>query len=176
MVHAGTIVNFKMPWPLSDIRISLTCNPKWPEIIAGIKPGQSPQDRPDLVARVFKLTKDQLMTDLTKDWILGEIIAHLWVVEFQKRGLPHAHILAVMADADRPRTPEQVDMIVSAELPPSPSEVGISDEEKTRRQPLWDIVLTNMIHGPCGAYNPQCPCMDNGTCTKLFPKPFKIGP
>ena len=54
-----------------DLFITMTCDPKWQEITAGLKPGQSPQDRPDLVARVFKLKKDQLMRDLTKGCIFG---------------------------------------------------------------------------------------------------------
>ena len=156
-----------------DVFVTMTCNPKWPEITAGLSPGQSPQDRPDLVSRVFKLKKDQLMRDLTKGCIFGKTLAHLWVVEFQKRGLPHVHILIILADEDRPKTREQIDQIVSAELPPNPSEPGISEEEKSRRQPLWDVVLNNMIHGPCGAQNPRCPCMENGVCTKKFPKPFR---
>ena len=82
-------------------------------------------------------------------------------------------MLIILANADRPKTPEQIDGILSAELPPNPSEPGIYDKEKVRRQPLWDIVLTNMIHGPCGANNPQSPCMANGKCTKHFPKPFR---
>ena len=125
------------------------------------------------MTRVFKAKKDQLIKDLTQGSIFGGVLAFLWVVEFQKHGLPHVQILIFLADADRPMTPEQVDRIVSAELPPSPFEVGISDEEKVRHQPLWDNLLTNMIHGPCGAYNPHSPCMENGTCTKHFPKLFK---
>ena len=78
-----------------------------------------------------------------------------------------------MDDKDWPKTPDQVDNIVSAELPPSPFEERITEGEKARRKPLWDIVLTNMIHGPCGTINPQCPCMDNGTCTKNFSKGFR---
>ena len=157
-----------------DLFITMTCNPKWSEIVSGLSPGQTPQDRPDLVARVFKMKKDQLIHDLTTGGIFGQTLAFLWVIEFQKRGLPHAHILTIMADEDRPKTSNQVDQIVSAELPPSPYELGISEEEKIRRKPLWDIVLNNMIHGPCGAQNPKAPCMENNKCTKKFQKLFQL--
>ena len=47
--------------------------------------------------------------ELIKGEIFGLPVAHLWVIEFQKRGLPHAHILLILADDKRPRTPEDVD-------------------------------------------------------------------
>ena len=126
-----------------------------------------------MVTRVFKAKKDQLLKDHTQGSIFGGVLAFLWVVEFQKHGLPHVHILLILAEEDRPTTPEQVDNMITAELPPSPLEAGISEEEKGKHQPLWDIVLSNMIHGPCGAHNPHSPCMENEKCTKHFPKRFK---
>ena len=45
----------------------MTCNPNWPEIKNELKPGQKPQDRPDLVARVFDLYKKALLDNLTKE-------------------------------------------------------------------------------------------------------------
>ena len=110
----------------------MTCNPKWPEITSGLTPGQTPQDRPYLAARVFKQKKGQLINDLTKGGVFGRTVAFLWVVEFQKKGLPHIHILIILADEDRPKTPDQVDKIVSAEIPPDPAKMGIPEDEKAR--------------------------------------------
>ena len=28
--------------------VTMTCNPKWPEILAELRPGQSPEDRPEV--------------------------------------------------------------------------------------------------------------------------------
>ena len=75
-----------------------------PEIKNVLKDGQTPQDRPDIVARVFKLKKDQLMQDLKTGHVLGKVVAHMHVIEFQKRGLPHVHILVILADEDRLQT------------------------------------------------------------------------
>ena len=33
--------------------VTMTCNPHWHEIIEQLLPGQTPQDRPDIVARVY---------------------------------------------------------------------------------------------------------------------------
>ena len=72
---------------------------------------------------------------------------------------------------DRLVTPAMVNSVVSAELPPSPD---ASDDPavKAQRQRLQEIVLSNMIHGPCGKDNPISPCMENGRCTKKIPKDF----
>ena len=85
--------------------ITMTCNPDWPEITeACAEANCSKTDRPDITARVFKLKLDALMDDIVKNHIFGEVAAHLCVVEFQKRGLPHAHILLIMKPGFRPNT------------------------------------------------------------------------
>ena len=152
-----------------DLFITMTCNPNWPEIQAELSHGQSAQDRHAMVARLFRQKKDQLMKDLTQRHVLGKCQAWLWVIEFQKRGLPHIHILLILQDQYRPKTAELVDQMVLAEPPPDPNETGITYDEKARQKPLWDIVLTNMIHGLCNDRT----CLENGKCTKMYPKPYK---
>ena len=45
---------------------------------------------------------------------------------------------------------------------------------KPRSQPLlFDTVKLTMVYGPCGYLNVSAPCMQNGWCTKGYPKPFQ---
>ena len=155
-----------------DFFITMTTNPNWPEITKQLLEGQTAQDRPDIVARVFRLKKDQLMKDLTVGGLFGQVVAHMHVIEFQKRGLPHAHILIILANHDRMVNAEMVNRLVMAELPPDP-ELAATEEEKVACERLEKIVLNNMLHGPCGPDNPNKPCMENGRCTKGYPKPFQ---
>ena len=154
-----------------DFFITITTNPKWPEILICLEPGQTAQDRPDVVARVFKAKLEQLMKDIRKGELFGQVEAHLRVVEWQKRGLPHAHILLIMKEYDRHATPEFFNSVISAELPPNPDE-ATDEATRTQRQRLQDVVINNMLHGPCGEQKPNAACMQDGKCTKKFPKPF----
>jgi len=156
---AMTIVNhFGKP----DLFITFTCNPKWPEIIRELLPNQNVADRPDLTARVFHVKLRELLKDLCDRHWLGRVIAYIYVIEFQKRGLPHAHILLVLAPEDKLQTTDDYDSIVSAEIP---------DPEI---YPLaYETVTTTMMHGPCGVMNPNAPCMKDGICQKHYPKSFQ---
>jgi hypothetical protein len=100
-----------------DIFLTMTCNPNWEEIIRELEPGQTPQDRPDLIVRVFRAKLEDLKKQLFKKHILGKVIAYVYVVEFQKRGLPHAHFLLIMESGYKLIVPEQYDRLISAELP-----------------------------------------------------------
>jgi len=100
-----------------DLFITFTCNPAWPDIKVELNIGQKPADRPDLIARVFKQKLDELFHDLFEKHIFGRVIGYVWVIEFQKRGLPHCHILIMLDPRDKPVTIEDIDKITSAELP-----------------------------------------------------------
>ena len=100
-----------------DLFVTVTCNPNWPEITNELLPNQQASDRPDLISRVFKLKLKSITNDLFVKGVLGKVIAHVHVIEFQKRGLPHAHILMILSPEDKPKTPEDFDKLVCAEIP-----------------------------------------------------------
>jgi hypothetical protein len=79
-----------------DLFITMTCNPRWREIEDELLPGQTAQDRPDVVARVFKLKMESFLDAVLKVQIYGEVSGHMAVVEWQKRGLPHLHLLLIL--------------------------------------------------------------------------------
>jgi hypothetical protein len=161
LYHDGMAIVHSSTTP--DYFITMTCNPLWTEITVLLDHGQAAQDRPDIVARVFKIKLDLLLKELTdhEKGIFGKVVAHMHVIEFQKRGLPHAHILLIMDRNDKPCTPEFVDTVVCAELP---DPVAFPD--------LHNIIVSSMLHGPCGARNMQSPCMKDDKCSKKYPKPF----
>ena len=142
-----------------DLFITFTCNPKWPEIEETLLPNQVAADRPDITVRVFKMKLKALMDDLTTKHVLGRVVGHVHTIEFQKRGLPHAHILLILAPNDKPETAADVDNIVSAELP------------NAELYPAARATVERcMMHGPCGPTHPSSPCMKDGRCTRNFPK------
>nr|KAJ0205166.1 hypothetical protein LSAT_V11C500246540 [Lactuca sativa] len=75
-----------------------------------------------------------------------------YVVEFQKRGLQHAHFLLILSPHYKMHNVEEYDEIVSAEIP----------NEKSNPH-LFRMVMKHMIHGPCGDLNPL---------NNLYPKAF----
>ena len=139
-----------------------TTNPNWPEIKNNLLPGQDPQDRPDIVARVFRLKVQKLLEMLKSEMVFGKAQAWLYSIEWQKHGLPHYHLLLWLS-ADHRITPDKIDDVICAEIP-NPS----VDPE------LHQIVMSNMVHGPCGSINPNSPCMQDGRCSKKYPKQYIV--
>lgn len=142
-----------------DLFITFTCNPNWLEIKENIHTNATPQDRYDIINRVFNLKIKKLLFLLNKAHIFGTLQCHMYTVEWQKRGLPHIHLLLWLKNKIRP---DQIDTIILAQIP-----------SKEDDPILHDIVQRHMIHGPCGALNTKSPCMREGACTKKFPKSFQ---
>ncbi|AQK88287.1 hypothetical protein ZEAMMB73_Zm00001d038953 [Zea mays] len=144
-----------------NIFLTMTCNPNWDEIRRELLPGQTSQDRPDLVVRVFHAKLQELKHRLTKQDILGKVRAYVYVVEFQKRGLPHAHFLLIMQRKYKLTCPEQYDLLIPAEIP------------SNKYPKLRKMVIKHMMHGPCGSLNPNCPCTKGRkSCKNHYPRSF----
>lgn len=154
--HALTLLRVLGP---SDLFITFTASPAWVEITENLLPGQAPCDRPDIVARVFHLKLASLIDDIMKKKIFGKAIAYVYTVEYQKRGLPHVHLILWLDRNCRLTTPDRVDQVISSEFP-DPAEDPI----------LFALVKTHMVHGPCRRR--QC-LNEKNVCTKRYPKEFR---
>ncbi|XP_069150759.1 uncharacterized protein [Solanum lycopersicum] len=146
-----------------DLFLTFTCNPKWPEINEMLRLiEQSGEDiRVDIICRVFQIKLFQLMQDLKKQQPFGKIIACLYTIEFQKRGLPHAHILLFLHPTLKSPSIDHINTMITAEIP----NMEVDPDG-------YKAVKNYMMHGPCGDLNPGCPSMKQGICTKHFPKKF----
>ena len=76
------------------------------------------------------------MHDLLVKQVLGKYQAHIDVLEFQKRGATHCHILIWIENFDK--TPQNIDNVIYAEIP-----------NKDYDPELYQLVMDKMIHGPC---------------------------
>ena len=85
----------------------------------------------------------------------------MYKTKFQKRGLPHAHILLFLDPKDKCPSPIDIDGIIMVEIP-DPDKDPVANED----------VKQFMMHGPCRSAKPKSSCMINGKCTKYFPKTF----
>ena len=135
-----------------DYFITVTCNPAWPDINEALLPGQNAADQPDIVARVFRRQLNKLLCEIVDDGIFGSSLVHMQIIEFQKCGLPHAHLLLIVNRNNKLRTVDDINKMVCAQIP--------ADEEQ------WCIILC------CMAHRCNSTCQKDGKCTKHFPKPF----
>ena len=145
---------------LPDMFVTFTCNPKWKEISDELLPGQTAQDWPDIVTRVFNFKVKTLLSGMTKSGWIGRTIVHIWTREYQKRGLPHIHLLLILTNDKKIETTDDIDRLVCASLP---------DPEN---QKLWATVTKCLLHGPCGTAYPNATCMKDGQCSKRYPRVF----
>jgi hypothetical protein len=111
---------------------------------------------------VFKIKLKELINDIHKKHILGRTIVGIYVIEFQKHGLPHAHILIFFAEGCKLHTVEDVDYMISVKLP------NLEINKLAHK-----TIARSMMHGPCEATFPNAPCMEDGKCKKQYPCKFQ---
>ena len=122
----------------SDVFLTMTCNPNWPEILDAIFDGQKPQDRSDICNGVFKMKQKMLLQYLKSENPFRRMIANVSVIEFQKRGLPQAHVILFLDQKAKHnlQNSEYVEKLISSEIPTN------SDSS------LRSLVLKHMIQNP----------------------------
>ena len=89
------------------------------------------------------------------------LYAVIYIIEFQKHGLPHAHILLFLYKKDKYPTAKDINRIISVEIP-----------NKQKFPTLFEAVSSLMIHDPCGQANGSSHCIADGKCSKYFLKVF----
>jgi hypothetical protein len=82
----------------------------------------------------------------------GKATAYVFVIEFQKRGLPHAHILLTLAKENKMITAKEVDAVISSQFPDETVTSFITfmllkNILKTDPE-LSQLVAHHMVHGP----------------------------
>jgi hypothetical protein len=97
-----------------DIFLTFTMNANCDEVKSNLFAGQTPADRPDLVAKVYALKLHKLLDLITKQMMFGDVIAWCYTIEYQKRGLPHAHCLFWLSEEYKPRDADHIDALICA--------------------------------------------------------------
>ena len=144
--------------------ITMTCNPNWTEIQSQLRPGQNYTDIPIVVTRVFH-RKLSLLIDTLKTLFpkVGRLIYCISSVEFQKRGLPHVHILIKYA-ADC-NDSFNIDQVVCAELPANVDDRELVTRFMLHRHPPLDR--------PLSAYCQRLDAAQNRICRFRYPRPLQ---
>ncbi|XP_019240131.1 PREDICTED: uncharacterized protein LOC109220120 [Nicotiana attenuata] len=94
-------------------------------------------------------------------WVYAEAQRDIFKNLWEKRGLPHAHILLFLHPTLKSPSIDHIDKLIAAEIP----DLEVDPDG-------YNAVKNFMMHGPCGELNRHCPCMKQGKCTKHFPKKF----
>jgi hypothetical protein len=144
-----------------DLFVIMTCNPNWPEIQNNLKYNQKWYHRKDLCNRVFKIYFQEAIKDM-KENVLGNIVDLIYTIEWQKRGLSHAHFIIIFDEKDKIKTTTDLNSLISAEFP------------NPKYKNLHKIISENHIHGPYGCYGTYKKCQENNCCSKSFPKEFAL--
>ena len=114
--------------------VTMTCNSDWPEIKVRLRAGQDFTDIPSDVVCVFK-QKLILLEHALKTMFphAGRMLYMIHSIEFQERGLPHAHILCKF-ERDCIDLID-IDSVVSAELPSDPFDLQLVQKLMLHRHP-----------------------------------------
>lgn len=66
--------------------ITMTANPQWPEILEELEDKQTPNNRPDLIARAFYYRFHSMLQDVTKYERFGKCPAYVYTIDISEEG------------------------------------------------------------------------------------------
>ena len=149
----------------STLFLTLTCNHMWPEIQEALLPSQSAFDRPDIVCRVFKNRLSAFLSNLRAGkYFKHKLLYEIHVIEYQHRGLPHAHVVVKLEGAPNANNVAEASCWIDANLSAKmPIITDTSSEEDIRYAKL---VKDHMVHKCADAVNG---CLNkNGRCKRGY--------
>ncbi|KAM3273958.1 hypothetical protein ACQJBY_043247 [Aegilops geniculata] len=76
-----------------DIFTTFACDPEWPEIIETLEHGQKAVDGADITIQIHQMKLLDYLHTIRIGQVFGTVLAVVHTVQFQKTGVPHAHIL-----------------------------------------------------------------------------------
>ena len=139
------------------------CRAAWENSVHPTPTQFKPGDMPEMGVKVFRAQLDELVKDVRAGCV-GPYQAHCFTVEFQKRGLPHVHMIA-WTDETRAARDARIDDIVTAEA-------------SCESDVVFSLQLEQMLHS-CraasanGGKDGKIGCLDsNGKCCRGFPKEY----
>lgn len=144
-----------------DLFITVTCNPNWPEmkqVLSKFPSWTTCNDIPLITTRLFQAKLRAIIADILSGKVFGKIIGHLYTIEFQKRSLPHAHLIFILNYQDKLQNAEDINKFVKPVIP--------EDDEEIRK-----LVMQFMLHGQHSEKSP-CYNKENDKCSKNYPKAF----
>jgi hypothetical protein len=118
---------------------------------------------------VFRAKLKDLINQIRNSEVFGIVPTLIYTVKYQKKGLPHAHIIIFLAGGHTFSEPETIDNLIRAELPNRALDPDGS---------LTEIVKQVMVHNLYKPLKPRAICIKKAhtnaplTCFKRFPKPF----
>ena len=148
----------------SNFFITFTCNFNHFELIRDLFFEISIQNRSNLCNKMFQSKLKELIRDLIERHVLKEIKIYVYVIEFQKRDLFHAHILIINHFRDE-ITKVNVNQIVQTMI-----FFKFENEVFDEKRRLYELITTHMIHKNCWKIK-NVVCHDkNDNCIKSFSK------
>jgi len=147
-----------------NLFITLTCNPYWPEILEQLLPGQTAYDRGDVVCQVFFRKLQAMLQNIRAGKYFKfngtelegyRIHFEVRVIEYQRRGLPHVHLVIKFEEhaslpryEDKPALAKWIDDHISAVYPTTMFDEEPLEADEVYEQDLEyaELVKSHMLH------------------------------